>query len=252
MIAIYCRQSVDKKDSISIEQQEQACIAFTFGNPYKVFKDKGFTGANTNRPAFVEMMNEVRNRQVTKVIVYKVDRISRSLQDFVGIYSEFERYGVEFVSCNEQFDTSNAMGKATLQIIMVFAELERSMIQKRVHDNFYERGKKGLFLAGVAPFGFRKIPVTIDGIHTQKLEADEEMYKNYLRYSLPVDTKLTQVAGTITVRMTFVDVKGEESEEICKLETNSTTISIQKPDGFNDFVTFEDIEASEINFIEFN
>ena len=172
MIAIYCRQSVDKKDSISIEQQEQACVAFTFGCEYKVFKDKGFTGANTNRPAFVEMMNQVRSRQVTKVIVYKVDRISRSLQDFVGIYSEFEKYGVEFVSCNEQFDTSNAMGKATLQIIMVFAELERSMIQKRVHDNFYERGKKGLFLAGVAPFGFQKVPVTIDGIHTHKLKAD--------------------------------------------------------------------------------
>ena len=172
MIAVYCRQSVDKKDSISIEQQEQACAAFTFGNEYKVFKDKGFTGANTNRPAFVEMMSQVRSRQVTKVIVYKVDRISRSLQDFVGIYSEFEKYGVEFVSCNEQFDTSNAMGKATLQIIMVFAELERSMIQKRVHDNFYERGKKGLFLAGVAPFGFQKVPVTIDGIHTHKLKAD--------------------------------------------------------------------------------
>lgn len=208
MIAVYCRQSVDKKDSISIEQQEQACIAFTFGNDYKVFKDKGFTGANTNRPAFVEMMNQIRSKQVTKVIVYKVDRISRSLQDFVGIYSEFEKYGVEFVSCNEQFDTSNAMGKATLQIIMVFAELERSMIQKRVHDNFYERGKKGLFLAGVAPFGFQKVPVTIDGIHTHKLEADEAqveivkmMYAEYLlTRSLGAVVKKVNTSGISTNR----------------------------------------------------
>lgn len=208
MIAIYCRQSVDKKDSISIEQQEQACVAFTFGNAYKVFKDKGFTGANTNRPAFVEMMSQVRSRQVTKVIVYKVDRISRSLQDFVGIYGEFEKYGVEFVSCNEQFDTSNAMGKATLQIIMVFAELERSMIQKRVHDNFYERGKKGLFLAGVAPFGYKKIPVTIDGIHTHKLEADEEqieivkmIYSDYLMTrSLGAVVKKLNACGISTNR----------------------------------------------------
>ena len=88
--------------------------------------------------------------------------------------------------------------------------------------------------------------------HTEKLTADEDMYKNYLRYTLPVDTKLTQVAGNITVRLTFVDVKGDESEEICRLETNSTTIGIRKPDGFNDFVTFEDIEASEIKFIELN
>lgn len=208
MIAIYCRQSVDKKDSISIEQQEQACVAFSLGNEYKVFKDKGFTGANTNRPAFVEMMSQVRSKQVTKVIVYKVDRISRSLQDFVGIYSEFEKYGVEFVSCNEQFDTSNAMGKATLQIIMVFAELERSMIQKRVHDNFYERGKKGLFLAGVAPFGFQKAPVTIDGIHTHMLQADEEqietvrmIYADYLlTRSLGAVVKKVNASGISTNR----------------------------------------------------
>lgn len=174
MIAVYCRQSVDKKDSISIEQQEQACVAFTFGEAYSVFRDRGFTGANTRRPAFTDMMSRIRRRQISKVIVYKVDRISRSLQDFVGIYGEFEKYGVEFVSCSEQFDTSGAMGKATLQIIMVFAELERGMIQKRVRDNFYERGRKGLFLAGVAPFGFRKVPVVIDGIRTHRLEADEE------------------------------------------------------------------------------
>lgn len=174
MIAIYCRQSVDKKDSISIEQQEQACKAFAFGTSYSVYSDRGYTGANTNRPGFASLMNDIRSGIIEKVIVYKVDRISRSLQDFVGIYSEFEKKGVEFVSCNEQFDTSTAMGKATLQIIMVFAELERNMIQKRVKDNFYERAKKGLFLAGVAPYGFKKIPVVIEGIHTHMLQEDDE------------------------------------------------------------------------------
>lgn len=174
MVAIYCRQSVDKKDSISIEQQEISCKAFTFGAPYKVYSDKGYTGANTNRPEFSSLMQDVRNGLIEKVIVYKVDRISRSLQDFIGIYSEFEKHGVEFVSCNEQFDTSTAMGKATLQIIMVFAELERNMIQKRVKDNFYERAKKGLFLAGVAPYGFKKVPVVIEGIHTHMLQEDDE------------------------------------------------------------------------------
>lgn len=174
MIAIYCRQSIDKKDSISIEQQEVSCTAFTFGAPYKVYSDKGYTGANTNRPEFSALMTDVQNGLIEKVIVYKVDRISRSLQDFVGIYSEFEKHGVEFVSCNEQFDTSTAMGKATLQIIMVFAELERNMIQKRVKDNFYERAKKGLFLAGVAPYGFKKVPVVIEGIHTHMLQEDDE------------------------------------------------------------------------------
>ncbi len=175
MIAIYCRQSVDKKDSISIGQQEAACKRLT-GTEENclVFSDKGFTGANTHRPGFEKMMREIKKGRIAKVIVYKVDRISRSLLDFVGIYSLFEKYQVEFVSCSEQFDTSTAMGKATLQIIMVFAELERNMIQKRVKDNFYDRAKKGLYLAGVAPFGYCKVPITVDGIHTHCLAPDQE------------------------------------------------------------------------------
>ena len=190
MVAIYCRQSVDKKDSISIEQQEETCKRLLLDDDYKIYSDKGYTGANTNRPQFEKLMYDIQSKRITKVICYKVDRISRSLQDFVGIYSEFEKYGVEFLSCNEQFDTSTAMGKATLQIIMVFAELERNMIQKRVRDNFYERAKKGLFLAGVAPYGYRKKKITVDGIHTHMLETDNDhpermeavkfMYAEYL------------------------------------------------------------------------
>lgn len=88
--------------------------------------------------------------------------------------------------------------------------------------------------------------------HTEIMEMDSEMYKNYIRYTLSVTTALTQVAGTITVRLSFLDVNGDTEEEVSKLETNSTTIEILKPNGFNDFVVFEDIEASEINFIEFN
>lgn len=200
MVAVYCRQSIDKKDSISIEQQEQACKPFIFGEPYQLYFDKGYTGANTNRPEFSALMNDIREGTINKVIVYKVDRISRSLQDFVGIYGEFEKYGVEFVSCSEQFDTSSAMGKAMLQIIMVFAELERSMIQKRVKDNFYERAKKGLFLAGVAPFGFKKIPITIEGIHTHMLAENDE--------------KPEQIRA---VRMIYHDfIMGSSLGEICR------------------------------------
>ena len=189
MTAIYCRQSVDKKDSISIEQQEQACRLLACNDEEcRVYSDKGFTGANTKRPQFEKMMRAVVSGEISRVIVYKVDRISRSLLDFVGIYGVFEKHSVEFISCSEQFDTSNAMGKATLQMIMVFAELERNMIQKRVRDNFYERAKKGLYLAGTAPFGFRRRRTVIDGINTSVLEKDsgektqavELMYRSFL------------------------------------------------------------------------
>ena len=210
MIAIYCRQSVDKKDSISIEQQERSCRRLLSGDEEcRVFSDKGYTGANTNRPQFESMMRAVRAGAVSEVIVYKVDRISRSLLDFVGIYGVFEKFGVEFVSCSEQFDTSNAMGKATLQIIMVFAELERSMIQKRVTDNFYERAKKGLYLAGAAPFGFQRKRAVIDGINTCVLENDSDekiravhlMYESFLSgKSLGEIAALLNAAGMHTVR----------------------------------------------------
>ena len=211
MIAIYCRQSIDKKDSISIEAQIESCKRLAFDDEYEVYADKGFTGANTNRPQFEKLMKDIEKKRINKVIVYKVDRISRSLQDFVGIYARFEKYGIEFVSCNEQFDTSTAMGKATLQIIMVFAELERNMIQKRVKDNFYERAKKGLFLAGVAPYGFKKVPIQIDGINTHKLEIDNEhpeqmeivkfMFTEYLiSKSLGALTKILNEKGYKTNR----------------------------------------------------
>ena len=188
MFAVYCRQSVEKKDSISISQQEGFCRRLFPGEDSIVYSDRGYTGANTRRPGFEALMEDIRSGRISKVVCYKVDRISRSLQDFVGIYGEFEKYGVQFISCSEQFDTSTAMGKATLQIIMVFAELERNMIRTRVQDNFYKKKKKGLFLAGIAPFGFRKKPALIDGIHTKILEPDPEkaeavgfMYDDYLR-----------------------------------------------------------------------
>ena len=80
--------------------------------------------------------------------------------------------------------------------------------------------------------------------HSEVLACDEEMYKNYLRYTLPVDTKLTSVAGNLTVRITFIDFSDDaENPEISKLETNSTTIRINKPDGFGDFINAEDIDA---------
>lgn len=88
--------------------------------------------------------------------------------------------------------------------------------------------------------------------HSEKLIADEETYKNYLRYTIDVKSNLTHTAGVVTIRLSFLDVNGESDEEISKLETNSTSIEIQKPGGFNDAVIFEDIKSTEIQFIEFN
>ena len=175
MIAIYARQSVDKKDSISIESQIEFCKKeFEEGQAYKTYIDKGFSGKDTNRPAFENMMNDIRAGQIEKVIVYKLDRISRSTLDFANIINVFKKHDVEFISSTEKFDTSTPIGKAMLNIIMVFAELERETIQKRIKDNYYARGKKGFFLGGRVPFGFTKVETKVDGKKTSMFEPNPE------------------------------------------------------------------------------
>lgn len=155
MNAIYARQSIDKKDSISIETQIELAVKADPDTPYQVYIDKGFSGKNTKRPQFQQLMNDVRNKKINKVIVYKIDRFSRSLLDFSVAWHELQLYGVEFVSISEQFDTSTPMGKAMLFITEIFAELERETISMRLTDNYYSRIKKmGRWPGGPAPFGF--------------------------------------------------------------------------------------------------
>ena len=122
---IYARQSVDRKDSISIESQIDFCKYELKGGSCRVFKDKGYSGKNTDRPEFQKLLGEIRKGKVRRVIVYKLDRISRSILDFATMMELFQEYDVEFVSSTEKFDTSTPMGRAMLNICIVFAQLER-------------------------------------------------------------------------------------------------------------------------------
>ena len=100
------------------------------------------------------MMEALRQGGASRVIVYKLDRISRSILDFAGMIEEFQRLGVEFVSCTEKFDTATPMGRAMLSICIVFAQLERETIQMRVADAYAARMKHGFFMGGHVPYGF--------------------------------------------------------------------------------------------------
>ena len=164
--AIYARQSVDKVDSISIESQIEYCQFEARGGEYKTFKDKGFSGKNTDRPQFQAMMEAIRRGEVKRVIVYKLDRISRSILDFANMMESFQKYNVEFVSCTEKFDTSTPMGRAMLNICIVFAQLERETIQMRVTDAYISRSRKGFYMGGKIPYGYKLEPYYIDGKKT--------------------------------------------------------------------------------------
>ena len=135
MDAIYARQSIDKKDSLSIEGQIEYCRRYA-GEGALVFQDKGFSGKNTKRPAFMELMQAVEAGQIQKILVYRLDRFSRSIADFSRLWEILQQYGVEFQSVTEQFDTSSPMGRAMLNIVLVFAQLERETTAERVKDNY--------------------------------------------------------------------------------------------------------------------
>ena len=169
---IYARQSVDRKDSISIESQIDFCKYELKGGSCRVFKDKGYSGKNTDRPEFQKLLGEIRKGKVRRVVVYKLDRISRSILDFANMMELFQEYDVEFVSSTEKFDTSTPMGRAMLNICIVFAQLERETIQKRVTDAYYSRCLKGFHMSGQAPYGFDLEPTVVENIRTKMMVAD--------------------------------------------------------------------------------
>jgi len=186
--AVYGRQSVDKRDSISIESQLEFCKYELKGGACKEYTDKGYSGKNTERPHFQQLIKDIENGLIKRVIVYKLDRISRSIIDFANMMDLFKKYNVEFVSSTEKFDTSTPMGRAMLNICIVFAQLERETIQKRVTDAYHSRCKKGFKMGGKPPFGFRTEPIVMDGIHTKRFvpEPSEEelvrlMFEMYAR-----------------------------------------------------------------------
>lgn len=158
-VAIYIRVSTNHqidRDSLPLQREELINYAKYALNieDYEVFEDAGFSAKNTDRPDYQRMMKMIRSGFFSHVLVWKLDRISRNLLDFAAMYEELKRLDVTFVSKNEQFDTSTAMGEAMLKIILVFAELERKMTSERVTATMLSRASSGKWNGGRVPYGF--------------------------------------------------------------------------------------------------
>lgn len=158
-VAIYIRVStLHQIDRDSLPMQRQDLIAYAKlilnTDDVTVFEDAGYSGKNTIRPEFQKMMSQLRTGTYTHLLVWKIDRISRNLLDFAEMYQELKDLGVTFVSKNEQFDTSTAMGEAMLKIILVFAELERNMTSERVAATMISRASNGQWNGGRIPYGY--------------------------------------------------------------------------------------------------
>lgn len=170
MIAVYTRQSVERADSISVEQQAQLCRDALTARELvdcKVYTDKGFSGKNIDRPALQQLLADAEDGLIDKILVYRLDRISRSVHDFTGLCSRLSAKGVHFQSVTEGITLDDSpSGTVMAQIMMVFAQFERETIQRRVTDNYYARAKTGMYLGGRPPFGFAKGQTVVDGKHT--------------------------------------------------------------------------------------
>lgn len=187
MKAIYARQSVERPDSISIEMQIESCQKLLEPSEEPlVFFDRGFSGTNTNRPGFQQLLNVVKQKQVQAVLVYKLDRISRSLCDFSNMMALFREYDVTLQSVREQFDTHTEIGRMLLHMLMMFAEMEQKTIAGRVRDNYYARALKQMALGGTPPYGYSAAKVKVDGKQTtvwtplpEEAAQVQEMYRAY-------------------------------------------------------------------------
>lgn len=201
MDAIYARQSIDKKDSLSIEEQIDLCKRCV-GDDVRIFQDKGFSGKNTKRPAFTELMAAVEAGQIQKIAVYRLDRFSRSIADFSRVWELLRRHNVEFQSVTERFDTSSSMGMAVMNIVLVFAQLERETTAERVKDNYIHRFTLGAWPGGPAPYGFELVKIMDDGRKVSSLAANdkaETVRAIFEAYAEP-GTSLRSIAKSLTAK----------------------------------------------------
>src|ERR1700737_2145655 len=163
--AIYTRKSSEEgldQEFNSLQAQREACEAFIDSQRHEgliclraSYDDGGFSGATMDRPALQRLLADITAGRVDTVVVYKIDRLTRSLADFAKIVEILDARGGSFVSVTQQFNTTTSMGRLTLNVLLSFAQFEREVIGERIRDKIAASKKKGIWMGGVAPLGYR-------------------------------------------------------------------------------------------------
>ena len=187
--AIYTRVSTDSgldQDFNSLDAQYDAAQAYIRSQAHARwtlvrtrYDDGGFSGASTDRPALQKLLDDIRAHRINVVVVYKVDRLTRSLADFAKLVELFDAHGVSFVSVTQRFNTTTSMGRLTLNVLLSFAQFEREVTSERIRDKIGASKRKGLWVGGVVPLGYqakdRKITVIEDEAKTVR-----HIFRRYL------------------------------------------------------------------------
>lgn len=181
VIGIYPRKSVSRDNSDSIQVQIQLCMEYAniifkdYDIEFKIYdKDEGFSGKNTNRPGFRELMTDVQNGILNAIIVYKLDRISRNVKEFASMYEIFKAHDVAFISVKESFDTSTPIGRTVMYILAAFGQMERENTSERVADSMKALGASGKWTGGKLPTGMTSVRRIVDGKEHSFLLTDED------------------------------------------------------------------------------
>jgi site-specific DNA recombinase len=206
--AIYTRVSSDQgleQDFNSLDAQREAAEAYVKSQAHEGwrllrdhFDDGGYSGGNTERPALQRLLEYVKAERIDVIVVYKVDRLTRSLADFAKLVELFDAHKVSFVSVTQSFNTTTSMGRLTLNVLLSFAQFEREVTGERIRDKIAASKKKGLWMGGVVPLGYR--------VEERKLVIDEgeakivrQIFERYLALqSIPALQRELREQGVVT------------------------------------------------------
>ena len=187
--AIYTRKSSEEgleQNFNSLDAQREACEAYIKSQMHegwflldKQYNDGGFSGGTMERPAFKELLKDIENDKIDIVVVYKVDRLTRSLMDFSKIIDVFDRHETSFVSITQQFNTTTSMGRLTLNILLSFAQFEREVTGERIRDKIAASKKKGMWMGGKVPLGYLKEDKKLV-VHNEDAQKVQMLFDKYL------------------------------------------------------------------------
>ncbi|MGZ5853205.1 MAG: recombinase family protein [Xanthobacteraceae bacterium] len=197
--AVYTRKSTEEGLELefnSLDAQREACEAFIASQKQEGwlqlrdrYDDGGFSGGNLERPALKRLLADIEAGKVDVVVVYKIDRLSRSLMDFTRLVEVFDRHNVTFVSVTQAFNTTTSMGRLTLNILLSFGQFEREIIGERIRDKFAASRKKGIWMGGHPPLGYdvanRKLV-----INEREAEIVQRVFREFIKVGST--TKLSQ------------------------------------------------------------
>ncbi|OJU48157.1 MAG: site-specific recombinase [Mesorhizobium sp. 61-13] len=187
--AVYTRKSTEEgldQEFNSLDAQREACVSFIasqVGLGWRVvadpYDDGGISGGTMERPALKRLLQDVRDRKIDVVVVYKIDRLTRSLMDFSKIVEVFDANDVSFVSVTQQFNTTTSMGRLTLNVLLSFAQFEREVTAERIRDKIAASRKKGMWMGGSVPFGYQAIEKKLI-IDPEAAEKVRSIFSRYL------------------------------------------------------------------------